>query len=60
MEKNSHSFITDIFYEFENVEAGKLEKNEKIEVIPKNIAKKPKPSKEEVIARKKSRFQLDK
>ena len=60
MEPKKHSFIQDIYKEFENVATGKLEKNEKLEEIPKNIAKKPKPSKEEVIARKKSRFQLNK
>ncbi len=60
MEKKSRGFAGDIFNEFENVSTGKLEKNDKIEVIPKNIAKTPKPSKEEVVARKKSRFQLDK
>ena len=52
MEKKSHGFVTDILGEFENVAAGKLENNDKIEVIPNNIAKTPKPSKEEVVAKK--------
>ena len=58
-EKKSRGFIDEIFKEFKNVAEGKTEKNDKIEVIPKNIAKTPKPSKEEVVSRKRSRFQLE-
>ena len=58
-EKKSRTFVEEVFNEIPAVIHGNVEKNDKLEAIPKTIATTPRPNKAEVSMGTLSRFQKD-
>ena len=56
MEPKKMTFISEIMEEVPKVDPKTDEKNEKIEILPKNIALVSNPGKEIILARQRSRF----
>ena len=58
-EEKSRRYLQEVLKEIPAVINGNIEKNDKLETIPKTIAITPKPSKAEVSANRLSRFKKD-
>ena len=58
-EKKSRTFVEEVFNKIPAFTHGNVEKNDKLEAIPKTIATTPRPNKAEVSMRTLSRFQKE-